>query len=69
MQGWYEVDVFLDGKIYSLNEKAEEEEGKRDWGGKIKKIVEEEENKIELAGKIIKLRRREFKNEEEVGKD
>ena len=34
-----------------------------------KEIVEEEENKIELAGKIIKLRRREFKNEEEVGKD
>ena len=28
MQGRYEVEVFVDGKIYSLNEKAEEEEGK-----------------------------------------
>ena len=28
MQGRYEVDVFVDGKIYSSNEKAEEEEEK-----------------------------------------
>ena len=32
-------------------------------------MEEEEENKKECGGKIIKLRRREFKNEEEVGKD
>ena len=28
MQGRYEVDVFVDEKIYRINEKAVEEEGK-----------------------------------------
>ena len=42
MQGRYEVDVFVDGNIYRINEEVEEEEGNN-------KIVveEEEENKKE----------------------
>ena len=66
MLGRYEVDVFVDGKMYRINEEVEvEEEGNQDWGGKIIKIVEEGNQQWVGGGKSSKLwRRREFKNEE-----
>ena len=38
MWGRCGVDVFVDGKIYRINEEVEEEEGNQDWGGKIIKL-------------------------------
>ena len=50
MYGRYEDDVFVDGKIYRINEEVEEEEGIQEWGG---------------GGERLKLWRwRGFKNEE-----
>ena len=66
--------VFVDGKIYRINEEVEVEEGnKKHWGGKIVKIVEEEiktlrgeNNKIVEEG--IKKLRTEIKLKRERGK-
>ena len=49
------VDVFVDGKIYRINEEVEMKEGnKKYWGGKIiKKIAEEGIRNIEEGNVVV----------------